>query len=64
MTVGVVTRTHRRLQGVWKTTPKTCGKQGKNSGRYRFEALRGPLYLAAGVSYQRRGRRRERVRRQ
>src|SRR5229473_1891619 len=34
MAVGAVTGTYRKLQGVWKTTPKTCGKQGKNSARW------------------------------
>src|SRR6266851_1108054 len=28
---------HRRLQGVWKTTPEICGKQGKNSANGALE---------------------------
>jgi hypothetical protein len=39
MAKDVVTGTHRALQGVWKTTPKTCGKQGKNSARAWLKTL-------------------------
>jgi len=36
MAAGVVARRNRTLQGVWKTTPKICGKQGKISARWLF----------------------------
>ncbi len=40
MTVGVVTGTCRKLQGMWKTTPETCGKQVENPLRWLIRALR------------------------
>ena len=41
LTVGLVIWTYRELQGLWKTTPKICGKQGKNSACLETPALSG-----------------------
>ena len=40
MAVEVVTGTYRKLQGVWKTTPETCGKQVENFFRWLICVLR------------------------
>ena len=48
MAVGLVTGTYRELQGLWKTTPKTCGKQEKNSARWHFGSERFGVFHRSG----------------
>jgi hypothetical protein len=40
MAVRAVVGTHGTLQGVWKTTPETCGKQVENSLRMAHSGVK------------------------
>jgi len=48
MAVGLVTGTYRELQGLWKTTPKTCGKQEKISAGRHFGSERSGVFHGSG----------------
>ncbi len=50
---GVLVTRQKRVQGVWKTTPKSCGKQGKNSAGLRSIVV--GVHRRASVAQEMRG---------